>query len=534
MIFSQFGRWRVFKILMVLFLLAWYAFFLVTPVSFIGSDLGRHLKNGEIFVSSIGNPAQLKDLLHTNFYSSTFPNFPFINHHWGTGVIFYVIWSLVGFKGLSLFYIAVSIITFLIFFFLAVGKAGWKIASPIAFFLVPLIAERVEARPEGLSYLFAAIFFLLLTRYSQGRWRFRTLLIFLPLLEIIWINCHIYFVFGLVLIAFFGLERFFTQPDKLIQIKKFGTLFLLTAVAGLMNPSGLNGLLLPLRIFQNYGIDVTENNPGWLLVREGLQVDNYPVFIITLAFLVVGIVVIILRKCRGASLASLLFAVLLGYFAWTAVRNYTFFGLFAFPALAIIIFELKPSFSKWRPISRNILTVAVVFFVVGVTLWLNSFRVQEHYTKSFGIGIAPNSLDVAIFFTDNNLSGPIFNDFDIGSYIIYSFFPRAKPFIDGRAEAYPASWIRDTFIPMHISPDLWQRQEDKFHFNAIMFSLNDKSPWQLPFLVARINDPTWAPVFADKFVIIFLKRNLLNESVIKKFEIRKERFKCASCPYVLK
>src|SRR3989338_6525623 len=86
-------------------LLAWYGFWLATPVVFTTGDLGRHLKNGEMIISSLaGATGQLSGLLHTNFYSSTFADFSFINHHWGTGVIFFAIWSVVGFKGLALFY----------------------------------------------------------------------------------------------------------------------------------------------------------------------------------------------------------------------------------------------------------------------------------------------------------------------------------------------------------------------------------------------------------------------------------------------
>lgn len=516
------------RVLAILSLLAWYGFWLASPAVFTTGDLGRHLKNGEIFTSSIGDPDRLKALLHTNFYSSTFADFPFLNHHWGSGVIFYGVWSLVGFKGLTLFYAALSMLAFLIFFHAALARAGWKIAAPLAFFLIPLIAERVEVRPEGFSYLFAAVFFLLLTWHNQGRIRFRTLLIALPLLQIIWINSHIYFIFGLAIIAFFGAEQLLIQPDKWTQIKKYGTLILLAAAAALVNPSGWNGLLYPLHIFQNYGIGVTENQPGWVLARQGFNLDNYPVFKITLIFLAGGIAAAVIKKRRGLPrlppgktglpLASLGLAAAFGYLSWTAVRNYTFFGLFALPALAALAREFKSGLSRYQPVSRKILAVSALAAVIGATLLINRTRISNH-AKEYGIGILGNSLNAAKFFTEHNLRGPIFNDFDIGGYLIYTLFPRERPFVDNRPEAYPASAFREIFLPMQVSPDLWQKQEEKYRFNAIIFSLDDRAPWTLPFIVARLNDSTWAPVFADKSVIIFLKRNEQNKSVIQKFEI---------------
>ena len=46
-------------------------------------DLGRHLKLGEIIV-------QQKNIPKTNLFSYTYPDFPFINHHWLSEVIFFI------------------------------------------------------------------------------------------------------------------------------------------------------------------------------------------------------------------------------------------------------------------------------------------------------------------------------------------------------------------------------------------------------------------------------------------------------------
>ena len=91
-------------------LLALYIILLHTKtISFVTADLGRHLKNGELLVSS-------GTILHTNFYSYTEPDFPVVTHHWGSGAIFYLIWKLSGFEGLTLWYaIASGISVFFIF-----------------------------------------------------------------------------------------------------------------------------------------------------------------------------------------------------------------------------------------------------------------------------------------------------------------------------------------------------------------------------------------------------------------------------------
>src|SRR5580692_5429197 len=79
------------------------------------TDLGRHLKNGETIVA--GSRAHASGVLHTNFYSYAAADYPFVNHHWLAGVIFFLVWKLGSFDGLTLFYSLLVI--------LAVGISYW-------------------------------------------------------------------------------------------------------------------------------------------------------------------------------------------------------------------------------------------------------------------------------------------------------------------------------------------------------------------------------------------------------------------------
>ena len=57
----------------IFILLFWLAYRLAVPVDLIKSDLGRHIKNGELIMQGYG------DLLYKNYYSYTYPQYPFIN-----------------------------------------------------------------------------------------------------------------------------------------------------------------------------------------------------------------------------------------------------------------------------------------------------------------------------------------------------------------------------------------------------------------------------------------------------------------------
>ena len=77
---------------------------------------------------------------------------------------------------------------------------------------------------------------------------------------------------------------------------------------------------------------------------------------------------------------------------------------------------------------------------------------------------------------------------------------------------------------MQENNEAWHAAEDKYGFNAIFFSWHDLTPWGQKFLVSRISDPEWAPVYADENAIIFLKRAEANKAIIDRYEILKSAF----------
>ena len=178
--------------LALLLILAVYGLFLARPLNLVTADLGRHIKNGELILSGH------YEVLKTNYYSYTQSDFPVLNHHWLSGVIFYAVWKISGFDGLHLFFIFLSLAAFLIFFDIARKKTGVGLAAVMAIFIIPLLLERDEIRPEIFSYLFSGIFLWLMLKHREGRVQWQTLLI-LPIIEILWVNLHIYFFLGPVI-----------------------------------------------------------------------------------------------------------------------------------------------------------------------------------------------------------------------------------------------------------------------------------------------------------------------------------------------
>ena len=131
----------------------------------------------------------------------------------------------------------------------------------------------------------------------------------------------------------------------------------------------------------------------------------------------------------------------------------------------------------------------------------------------------------AEFFKQNGLKGPIFSNYDIGGYLIYHLEGREKVFVDNRQEAFPPDFFQKVYIPMQEDPAVWKAMSEKYGFNVIYFYRHDITPWGQSFLIDRVQDPQWAPVFVDDYVIIFARRGSIDQGIIDRFELPKSMFR---------
>ena len=194
----------------VLKIICLIAFFVLAGTIFIHSldsinqDIGRHLKTGEI-IWQTGHVPKI------NLFSYTEPNIPFINHHWLSEVIFYLLNIYIGLKGLIVFKAGILLVTFWLLW-----QAVSKKVEPLLFAVAGLtglliILDRTDVRPEIFSYLFLAYFCLpfsskifqnLLALHSSSS---------AASLD----DMHIYFILGPTLLLLFLIDRFLKTKEIL-------------------------------------------------------------------------------------------------------------------------------------------------------------------------------------------------------------------------------------------------------------------------------------------------------------------------------
>tara|TARA_B100000809_G_scaffold47219_1_gene41814 strand:+ start:845 stop:2407 length:1563 start_codon:yes stop_codon:yes gene_type:complete len=486
--------------------------FLVRPINLMSADLGRHLVNGRIGVEQ-------HQIHTTNTYSYTHPEYPMPNHHWASGVVFYLVHHAFGFNGLSVFYATASVAAFLIMFGIALRTAGLPVAAVAAAALMPLLTHRYEIRPEVFTYLFAAVSFWILWSVREKRlasgWLWA-----LPVIQVLWVNLHIYFVLGIGLVGAFFCEAVLFRwlgKDSGEQ-RRYALLLAGVVVASLINPFGVAALVYPFSDFQHARIPVIENMsiPG--IAAFGLHYSNIATFKVMAAIFILSWVLLLLARPTRAALPLFLISVVFTAAAWQHVRNFTLFAVFALPIFAINLRSILPP--TWARQGRPTHIVCIVAFLVVAGAHGESLK---NRWRQRGAGLFPGQEKAAAFFKEQELKGPIFNNYDLGGYLIYYLYPEEPVFIDNRMEAYPVAFFHDEYIPMLAHEERWNERSEKYGFNVVFFGTTERSPAAQSFVRGIVQHPDWASVYADSFTVILVRRTPEHAELIREHEIGRDR-----------
>ena len=527
---------NIFKAIILIGLVSLVAIVFLQKISFFNIDLGRHLENGKIVWQ---NPK----VLTQNFYSYTEPGFAFINHHWLSGAVFYLVYLLGGFKLLTIFNALLAIFIFLLAFNFARKKSNFYLSAIMAIPIIFLLSERVEIRPEIFSYLFIILSLILIDKTDKDK-KWRRLFWFVPLF-LLWVNSHIYFFIGLALLgiklaaelisAFIKSASSFN--DRLrsawTSAKPWIISFLVSSLVCLFNPNTWRGLLYPFNIFKNYGYQIVENKSIFFL--EHLIINpNFTIFKIILAGLALSWILYFLFSKR-LRLFELFVSCLFIGLALFASRNLAMFGLIALmfiPANLSNFFKyLKNTLLAKFPDTLKNLRLSVVLLIIvaialsGIYLLIDGHSYNKIIKNHSGLGLTDDNLDSVNFFKGNNLSGPIFNNYDIGSALIFGLFPQEKVFVDNRPEAYSNEFFTDTYIPMQDDAAKWEKINNLYKFKVVYFSYTDGTPWAQKFLRQILSDKAWSLVYFNRSAVILLNNKLNDEATIKKLKIDEVSFR---------
>ncbi len=283
----------------------------------------------------------------------------------------------------------------------------------------------------------------------------------------------------------------------------------------LLNPNGISGALYPFYVFQNYGYSIEENQ-HIVFLWQYAQKQTILFFGMT-QLVLFAIFILSLPRVRFIDF------LLLGFFtpvAALAIRN---FPLFVFGTFLSAIHLLFTATETLRPLVKHSLVKRLTTPAI-ITTFLFLFFVLQSYQRlqlfPLGFTTVKGAENAATFYKENNIRGPLFNNFDIGSYLLYRLYPDEKVFVDGRPEAYPKDFFQKIYIPMQEKKEVFEAIDKQYNFQSIFFSHTDQTPWAQTFLSRILTDPSWHPVYLDDVAIILVKENAQNKDLLQKYSMK--------------
>lgn len=483
---------KIFTIINLALVLIFSFVILYHPNTSFDQDLGRHIKIGEIIVKTGHIPT-------TNLFTYTNADFPFSNHHWMSEVIFYLFSANFGPLSISILKIIILFTTLLITFYLALKVSN--INSAIIGFLlyVPIFLNRTDERPEMYGLL---LFSLLLLIYLYLIKKNMKWLYIVPFIQMLWVNLHITFIYGYLLIFILTIINCYKNKQN---SKLFFSIFGISILFGLINPQFFNGLIYPLKVFGNYGYSIVENQNLFYLssLMSNIFINYFwAISLISWVFIIYALYI----KRSAIDLTyiftySVFFAVSI-----QMLRNFPFFSIVGIICISYFINKIF--------LQKHLQSVQISILILLSLLIYNYQIISENFYKTFDINkefkleIKESYKNSTEFIKKNNLSGPIFNNFDIGGYLDYSLYPEIKTYVDNRPEAFPISFF-----------DEYKAQYDldniKFIFNkykikTIIYSHTDGTQWASEFLKQMKNLPEYVPIYFDASTIIYEKNSKLS------------------------
>ena len=375
---------------------------------------------------------QTGQLFSFDFYSyGTTHNF--IDHEWGSSLIFYLIQNHLGDIGLYFFK---ALMIFFTFFFIIktiqLDKKDVKLHFLFFFFAIQSICYSLFAtvRCQTFSFFFFAMFLYLLKRISLTK-EYR-LLWCLPVLNIIWANLHGGFVLGLALIAIFAIGEFLNDKKSRTYLY-FLITFLITLLTTLINPYGIEYLKFIFEAFSLNRTHITEWQSAFFNKHYIYSLLKFKFFF----FPVIGLFIYsIIKNIKKTSFKEFyktidktkyLILIFVLAIALKSLRCHVFFTL---TIIALCYNDFYNIFNKQLPkwLDKTKEIILLVLVLISTISHIYNYKFLNIVKER------TNPIKSVEFIKLNNLKGNVFVNFHNGSYVAYKLYPNNHVFMDGRYE----------------------------------------------------------------------------------------------------
>ncbi len=432
--------------------------------------------------------------------------------NWLSSSILYVIYTAFSYGGLKIFQLMLYLSIALLFLrFLKSASVRLNPIHVLGFLMIFMAATPVARilKPEMFTTLSFNVILLLyfLTKVTQ-----RNYFKYMPLVFLIWVNCHGGYIGGFILLGLLFVGEVFNlalRRDTALSRRLLWWMFVGSGISVLVvniNPSGFsylyNMVIKLASMDQQSGLQyITAMINRWQFLfpkhYQFLQVHTAWLLVLMVSTFLVATVFALVRK-RVVDLALLL-------------SNIAFFLMAMKMGRAVIYFPFLWIYSltylAWRtgfrvPNRANLVTIPLMLALIITGSWaLETCLGHKMFARWSHDEILPvTSVD---FVRQHEPPGPIFNDYSSGAYLIWALYPQYEVFIDPRYQPYfPDVWNDYIKLRRNATMENFRELVSKYHFKTAI--INHVISSNLNLVFNRAED--WEAVFIDKVCTVYVKR----------------------------
>lgn len=481
-------------------------------------DFWWHVKAGELMLEQ-------RSLITVEPFAYTREGQPYLaRYEWLAQIVLFLVFRTGGPTGVVLFRTAMVLAAFLVLLFLD-RKNLWP---NVALAIVAANVARLGflERPQLFTYLFLAADIALAFHAlglagdpsPRARRRFWLLGFAVVLIQILWVNAHgAASILGWVVIGAAALQQgvrmlrapYAQRPAARRLLGRWVALGLAVLVATFVSPNHIHNFTYVVSLLTDRTIAFIYE---WQPRPFGIYLwQLWPLW---------AAVLLALRLGRRHLLFSLLVIAVTGGLSLRALRHEM---LFAFAATGITIAQLRGSARfqgalDWLAARRRLalLVTALGLFFLGLyTHGKYQGFVRRDHLHGYGVfDLARGAVD---FLERENVQGHMFNTYGIGGYLLNRGYPDRKVYVDGRNVDYGFEFLAATFLA-GTDPERWRELEDRYEITYAVVDYDAiKRERDIPYSQHLDTNDTWALVFLDDWVAIYLKRGIReNDRVIQR------------------
>ena len=435
----------------------------------------------------------------TNTFSYTDTEHPWVNHEWLAEYILHVTHRHAGNAGMLGLKLLLGLATVgLMSFSMREDGCSGPVRLLYSLLIVSTMGYGFSTRPHLFTYLFVAIFLLLIKRWPRRR---GVILVLMPALGILWVNLHGAFFIGALLLT---LHVVLEQLHARRQGTGRAALPLLAAPvlfigASLVNPYGP-------RLWSFIAESASTVRPylsEWAALAPARDFWSHVDFMV-LALLTL-LAFAFSRQAKNVTWTVFLGLSLLAALAMR--RNIPLFALTAgFAAAAHVEAVAGPPLARiLARVPRRLLIIVLAAFIPLSAVYALTFSKSD----PLDIEIPPRQFpaDMIVIMKEAQIRGNAIVFFDWAEYVIWHLYPACHVFLDGRfRSAYAGQTIEDYLDFLYVRKT-WDRALTEYPTDIVLVHVGN------PVFQRMLERPGWELIATTQIAALFLKKSVHSELI---------------------